>query len=257
MQGELTDLIEGGAQRGSNLFHSFLEFNVDEEQRAYFANPDGIESILSRVTGSNPSNIFGILGVDGPADLFLLNPNGIVFGENASLDIPGSFYATTAEAVELGEGFFSATEPEQSTLLAVDPSVLFSNYLTNASGDITNRGVLTPGTGENITLAANQLNIQGDIFTSNDLTLLATGDIAIANSSVGGGNTNGDLLIQGRNIFMTDSFVAMQGQGELGDMTLHRRRSDRDSGCRRQHLRRIRQFSNRWRGNRKRHCHHR
>lgn len=218
VQGELADLIEGGAQRGSNLFHSFEAFNIEEGQRVYFANPEGIEFILSRVTGGG-SNIFGTLGVDGAADLFLLNPNGIVFGETASLDVNGSFYATTAEAIALGDAIFSATEPEQSTLLAVNPSVSFFNYLTDASGDITNRGVLAVNNGENLALAANQLNIQGDVSTGNDLSLLATGDVEISNSTVGGDSTNGDLLIHGRNILITDSSVEMGGQGELGDMT--------------------------------------
>jgi len=101
VQGEPAASIEGGAIRGSNLFHSFQEFNVLEGQQVYFTNPDGITSILSRITGGNPSNIFGTLGVDGTANLFLLNPNGIVFGENAALAIEGSFYASTAEAISL------------------------------------------------------------------------------------------------------------------------------------------------------------
>ncbi|NJL45512.1 MAG: filamentous hemagglutinin N-terminal domain-containing protein, partial [Leptolyngbyaceae cyanobacterium SM2_3_12] len=140
--GEMANLIEGGAIRGGNLFHSFLDFNVDAGGRVYFANPAGIESILSRVTGGDPSNIFGTLGVDGGADLFLINPNGIVFGEMARLDIAGSFYASTAAAIPLGDGVYSATEPEQSQLLTVNPSVLFSNYLTEASGNVENRGAL-------------------------------------------------------------------------------------------------------------------
>jgi large exoprotein involved in heme utilization and adhesion len=54
VRGGLADLVEGGATRGSNLFHSFLEFNVDLGQRLYFANPAGIDAILTRVTGATP-----------------------------------------------------------------------------------------------------------------------------------------------------------------------------------------------------------
>ncbi len=86
-------LIEGGAERGTNLFHSFSEFSIGDLQRVYFANPIGIERIFSRVTGNNLSNINGVLGVLGNADLFFLNPNRIIFGENASLDVNGSFIA--------------------------------------------------------------------------------------------------------------------------------------------------------------------
>ncbi|HEY9801283.1 MAG TPA: filamentous hemagglutinin N-terminal domain-containing protein, partial [Leptolyngbyaceae cyanobacterium] len=91
IQQKEADLIEGGVQRGSNLYHSFREFNVHNGQRVYFANPTGVDNIFSRVTGSNASNILGTLGVNGAANLFLLNPNGIIFGPNARLDIQGSF----------------------------------------------------------------------------------------------------------------------------------------------------------------------
>ena len=196
VQGDLIDLIEGGAIRGGNLFHSFLEFNVDLGQRVYFANPVGIESILSRVTGGDPSNIFGTLGVDGAAALFLINPNGIVFGENASLDIQGSFYATTAAAIPLGEGVYSATAPEQSSLLTVDPSALFSSYLSDASGDIENRGQLAAG--ENLTLAGNNLDLQGQVAAGGDLTLL--GNVVQIRDTVAVpfvGFAGDDLLVQG------------------------------------------------------------
>ncbi|MGB7272629.1 MAG: filamentous hemagglutinin N-terminal domain-containing protein, partial [Geitlerinemataceae cyanobacterium] len=58
----LNDRIDGGVLRGSNLFHSFQDFNIDTGRGAYFSNPAGIENILTRVTGGNPSNIFGTLG---------------------------------------------------------------------------------------------------------------------------------------------------------------------------------------------------
>jgi filamentous hemagglutinin family protein len=96
------DQINGGATRGANLFHSFREFNVDDGRSALFTNPVGIQNILTRVTGTNPSNILGTLGVTGGnANLFLINPNGIIFGENASLNVGGSFVATTANALVL------------------------------------------------------------------------------------------------------------------------------------------------------------
>jgi filamentous hemagglutinin family protein len=117
----LVDLIEGGAIRGNNLFHSFSEFNVGDGSAVYFASPDGIANILTRVTGNNPSEIFGTLGVDGAANLFLLNPNGIVFGENAALDVNGSFLATTADSYIFDNGFaYSASNPNLPPLLTVN-----------------------------------------------------------------------------------------------------------------------------------------
>ena len=67
-------IIDGGAQRGANLFHSFQEFNIQQGRGVYFSNPDGVQNILTRVTGNNGSNILGTLGVDGKADLFFINP---------------------------------------------------------------------------------------------------------------------------------------------------------------------------------------
>jgi filamentous hemagglutinin family protein len=85
----LTDRIDGGATRGTNLFHSFQEFSIPEGRAAYFNNPQAIQTIFSRVTGNNPSLLFGTLGVLGNANLFLINPRGIIFGPNATLDMRG------------------------------------------------------------------------------------------------------------------------------------------------------------------------
>ena len=197
VRGELSNLIEGGATRGGNLFHSFLEFNVDEGQRVYFTNPVGIESILGRVTGENPSNIFGLLGVDGGADLFLMNPNGIVFGEAATFDIEGSFYGTTGDAVELGNEVFSAVEPESSRLLHVSPSILLENYLLEDSGDIESRGQLAV-LGD-LVLAGNGLDLQGQVAAGGDLTLLGLDEVRIRDTEETPfiGFAGGDLLVQG------------------------------------------------------------
>jgi filamentous hemagglutinin family protein len=116
-----SDRISGGATRGSSLFHSFGEFNIGEGRGAYFENPSGITNIFSRVTGGNPSNILGNLGVLGPANLFLINPKGIVFGPNASLDVRGSFLAATADSIVFNNGVeFSSTNPQGAPLLTVN-----------------------------------------------------------------------------------------------------------------------------------------
>ena len=116
-----SDRIDGGAIRGSNLFHSFEQFNIRDGGAAYFSNPAAISNILTRVTGSNPSNIFGTLGVLGNANLFLLNPNGIVFGANARLDMRGSFVGSSANSLIFENGFeFSAANPQAPPLLTIN-----------------------------------------------------------------------------------------------------------------------------------------
>ncbi|BCL39066.1 filamentous hemagglutinin N-terminal domain-containing protein [Nostoc sp. MS1] len=115
------DIIQGGAVRGINLFHSFSDFSIEEGRSVYFSNPTGIENIITRVTGNNRSEILGILGVLGKANLFLINPNGIVFGQNAQLDIAGSFVASTADSISFSNGLvFSAKSPQANPLLSVN-----------------------------------------------------------------------------------------------------------------------------------------
>src|SRR6476469_9962314 len=116
-----SDRIEGGATRGVNLFHSLREFNIREGRGAYFANPSGIANIFTRVTGGNPSNILGTLGVVGNSNLFLINPKGIVFGPNARLDLRGSFVGSSASGVVFNNGFeFSSANPQTVPLLAIN-----------------------------------------------------------------------------------------------------------------------------------------
>ncbi len=178
IRGVPSDRIDGGATRGANLFHSFRDFSVGEGRGAYFANPAGIENILTRVTGGNASNILGRLGVLGGANLFLLNPNGIVFGHNASLDIQGSFLATTAERIQLGDsGYFSATQPLPSSLLSVSPGALFFSQVANQPTSIINRGNLS--TPKHLTLSAGNLDLQGQLQALGDLMLQAQDTVKV------------------------------------------------------------------------------
>jgi filamentous hemagglutinin family protein len=163
----------------------------------YFANPSGVLNILTRVTGKNSSSIFGTLGVDGSANLFLMNPNGILFGKNASLDIQESFIGTTANGLKFGnQGVFSATNPEAPALLTINPNAL--SFSQQQSGAITNQsqapagvnpdGNITTGLrvpdGKSLLLVGGNINSDGGRFRAYDgrveLTgLAAPGDIGL------------------------------------------------------------------------------
>jgi filamentous hemagglutinin family protein len=174
INGASSNLINGGAQRGSNVFHSFRQFNVNNGQRVYFANPSGVVNILTRVTGASASNILGTLGVDGSANLFLMNPNGILFGKNSSLDVRGSFVGTTASGIQFGnQGIFSAVNPESPSLLTINPSAFLFNQINsgainiqsqapagvNPNGDAVT-GLRVPD-GQSLLLVGGNLNLDG------------------------------------------------------------------------------------------------
>ena len=115
--GSLIEISEGTAI-GNNLFHSFQEFSVISNQTVLFNNGLNIDNILTRITGNAISNIDGLMQANGTANLFLINPNGIVFGQNASLDIGGSFFGSTANSVTFSDGSeFSAIDPQAPPLL--------------------------------------------------------------------------------------------------------------------------------------------
>ena len=208
VQGDLAELIEGGAIRGTNLFHSFSDFNVETLQRVYFANPAGIETILTRVTGGNGTSIDGTLGVDGLADLYLLNPNGIAFGPNAQLDIRGSFVASTADSWNLGDGMvFSAVDSEAPPLLAVTltPGL---QYGTAQQADITNDG--------NLAVAPEaRLVLMGDTVTHTGMLTAPGGNVQLLGNRVGvfgSGQIDVSSATGGGTVNLGGGF---QGQGPL------------------------------------------
>ncbi|MEM7579658.1 MAG: S-layer family protein [Cyanobacteria bacterium P01_A01_bin.80] len=225
---ERVDRVDGGAQRGSNLFHSFSQFNIDNGQRVYFSNPSGVENILTRVTGGDASNILGTLGVNGNANLFLINPNGIVFGENARLDVRGSFVVTTANGLQFGQqGAFSATNPETPGLLTVNPNALFLNQLQanvgTGSGNIS--GII------NKSQAPAGINPEGDETTglrvpSGESLLLVGGNINSDGGSLRAYKGRVELAsfaapgIVGLDISGNKFSLNVPGDAERGDVSL-------------------------------------
>lgn len=130
-----TFLIDGGTTKGANLFHSFEQFSVPTNRTAFFNNNVSIQHIFSRVKGSSAANIDGILRTNANASLFLLSPNGIVFGNNARLEIGGSFLGTTASSIQFEDGKHFSGLGAQPLLSLTDASPT-SIHFGQSSGDI-------------------------------------------------------------------------------------------------------------------------
>ncbi|MGD1902890.1 MAG: filamentous hemagglutinin N-terminal domain-containing protein [Geitlerinemataceae cyanobacterium] len=130
--------IGAGTQQGANLFHSFQEFSVPAGTIAQFAADAGIENIFSRVTGAEISEIDGTLR--SPVSLFLINPNGISFGNSAALEVGGAFYATTADRVEFADGLSFDINPDTAPLLLSSSVPIGLGFGTAGGSDAFNTG---------------------------------------------------------------------------------------------------------------------
>ncbi|MGK7894393.1 MAG: filamentous hemagglutinin N-terminal domain-containing protein, partial [Xenococcus sp. (in: cyanobacteria)] len=241
--------IVGGVEAGSNLFHSFREFSVLNGSTAYFNNASFIQNVITRVTGGSVSNIDGLIRANGSANLFLLNPNGIIFGPNAQLNIGGSFLASTATSIVFADGnFFSATDPQTTPLLTISvPTGL--QYRSNAES-IVNRSAsgLQVQAGNTLALMGGEIQLNGGVLAApggrvelgglagsgtvglrvngNNLRLSFPDNVALADASLtneakvdvvsfGGGN----IVINARNLEISESqFLAgiEKGSGSVG-----------------------------------------
>ena len=179
--------IQDGDRAGSNLFHSFGDFSVPTDGSAFFNNAADIVNIFSRVTGGNISNIDGLLRTNGTANLFLLNPAGIIFGEGARLDIGGSFFGSTADSIVFPDGEFSASDLANPPLLTINAPIGLN--LRDNPGDIVNRSVaddvgLQVLSGKNFTLVGGDINLEAGKIT-------APGGVV----NLGGLSTAGEIII--------------------------------------------------------------
>ncbi|MEM9771252.1 MAG: CHAT domain-containing protein, partial [Cyanobacteria bacterium P01_D01_bin.73] len=148
-------VITGGqiSSDGANGFHSFTEFGVGTGQTAEFVGVPTLENILGRVTGGQPSLVDGTIQVSGTdANLFLLNPAGWVFGNGARLDVPGSFTATTATAVEFDGGNLWGIGSTGVGALSSDGAIAGLYFNEAVSGSIANFGTLAVAPGQGLSL---------------------------------------------------------------------------------------------------------
>jgi len=184
--------VNSGERVGNNLFHSFGKFSIPSNGSVRFNNASRIQNIISRVTGSSASSIDGLIQSNGSANLFLINPNGIIFGQNAALNVGGSFLATTAESLVFKDGSkFSAVNPNSQPILTV--SVPLGIQFGNNPGSITNQSQSQ----------TNNINTGLSLSPQKTLALLG-GNIAFNQGSVTASIGNIELGSVG-----ADSFVSL------------------------------------------------
>jgi filamentous hemagglutinin family protein len=189
--------ITGGLTKGQTLFHSFTDFSVPTNGQANFLNPAGNRDMITRVTGGLFSDINGTLNSNG-ANLFLINPNGIVFGANAQLNVGKAFVTSTANGINLvdgsGRGIIFGTNPNgDAPLLTINPDVLFnvsSLTMGGGNGAISNFGTLqTTNDSQYIGLIGGNVNFNGG-------KIIAPG----GRVDIGGLKTNGTVSINGEGL---------------------------------------------------------
>ncbi|OKH42844.1 hypothetical protein NIES2101_32335 [Calothrix sp. HK-06] len=255
-QSDNTAIITGGTQAGNNLFHSFSQFSVPTGNTASFQHDVGIANIISRVTGTFPSNINGLIevlqadGAASSANFFLINPNGILFGKDASLNIGGSFLASTAGSLKFADGSeFSAINPTNiQPLLTItvpiglqfgeNPNRIVNESLfTDANGVLQGLAVKP---GKTLALVGGNVELSGGYLTAFDgrielgsvaspglMSLNLTdvgfilgyvgvqkfGDIQLSQASLVdvSGDSSGDVVINTRNL-------RLEGGSQIGAM---------------------------------------
>ena len=173
-EGDRIDITGGQISRdGVNLFHSFTRFGLSAEQIANFLSQPNIQNILARINGGEASFINGLIQVTGGnSNLFLINPAGIIFGSNASLNVPAAFIATTANGIGFNNNWLNVIGNNNYADLVGKPNAFA--FTMNQPGAILNAGNLGVGIGQDLTLLAGTIVNTGTLSApSGNITLAA------------------------------------------------------------------------------------
>ncbi len=241
--------ITGGTRpsNGPNLFHSFSQFSLPTGSSAIFQNDPAVQTIFSRVTGGSRSDINGTIQTQGNASLFLMNPNGIVFGPNAKLQLGGSFVGTTASSIKFEDGIeFSAVNLTANPVLTVNLPIGLQmgtnpGAIVNSLNGSESGAYLQTKKGQTLALIGGDISLKGSFLNASDghlalgsvgsnslvkMTPTSSGwafnyqgvqqfqDIQLAQktSLYGDGQFGSSIQVQGRRISLT-------GQSEINNIT--------------------------------------
>ena len=165
-----------------------------------------VEISLISVYG-NPSNILGRLGVLGEANLFLLNPNGILFGSSASLDVQGSLVGAGTFAEGKG-GSLLITAADSVEVIGESAGSQFASGLFTASEGSGDAGDLTIDTQR--LLVPDGTQVSASTFAEGkggSLLITASDSVELIGESADG-------------LFGSGLFTESEGSGDAGNLTI-------------------------------------
>jgi filamentous hemagglutinin family protein len=239
-----------GRLSGSNLFHSFKDFNINTGESATFTTSStGISNVISRVTGGNVSNINGTLALraaEGAPAFWFINPAGVAFGQGASIDVPGAFHVSTAHYLKFPDGKFYSDTQNVSTFSSAPPEAFGFLGTTRASIEVTAGAKLNNGDntlnliagditidGSEVLNAAGAMNLVamgtavGEVTVNSAAPLAAAGKVKIVNGAQVGSETLNDSQAGNLNVaagtLIVDSSVMSsktQGNGNAGSVQI-------------------------------------
>lgn len=205
-----------GRTVGQNLFHSFSSFSLGLSESAIFSGQPGIHHVISRVTGGEQSLVNGFIRSEIPgADLYLINPAGIVFGSAGRLDVKGSFHASTADYLLLGtDGKFDALHPQDSVLRSASPSAF--GFLSQTPGPVSVGGLLQPADGKVLSLSGGLLSLDNAILYAPSGTVALTSVASPGLIPVSAPWTSSQGISRWGDITAFQSTIAADGIGQGG-----------------------------------------
>ncbi|MFC3653093.1 YDG domain-containing protein [Dyella humi] len=172
------------SQQSQNLSLNWQTFNIGSQSTVDFVQPDASAIAVNRIADTNGSQIFGHLNANG--QVFLINPNGVLFGQGAQVNVGGLVAST----------------------LDVDDSALGTDSLSfsgTGKGSVTNLGTINVNGGGYAALLGNQVSNQGAIHAQ-------LGSVALAGGSAVTLNFGGDKLVSVRVDQSTLNALAQNGQ---------------------------------------------
>lgn len=226
LSGDMVITDSFGQQVGSNLFHSFLTFNVNLGETATFtaASMTPIDNVIARVTGSSFSTIDGELGSTIPgASLWLINPNGVLFGENATLNVSGSFHATTADYLTLADGgrFGADLSIAENTMLTIANPSSFGFVDANIAPILVQNSLLTVPVGAALSLVGGDIQISSGLrglVAAPGGELNITSVAAAGEALIGAGGVDVSMFADLGNILLADGFLSVTETNGAGSI---------------------------------------